>query len=75
MKGGARQAANLAAARRRMPHYQSPTRDDVQYADDSERMAHLVCGDYCTSCGVIVDEAGLHASDCVDVSRERRRSA
>jgi len=67
-----RAAANLAQARRKMPRYQAATRDDVAYAQDSARKAHVVLG-WCSSCGVYVTEDGLHARDCCDVPIERRR--
>jgi len=49
-------------------------RDDVTYAIESERMAHIIAGMFCPSCGTTVREDGLHSQDCIDVPPERRRS-
>ena len=51
-----------------------PMRDDVTYAIESERMAHIIAGMFCTSCGTTADAEGNHAADCIDVPRERRRT-
>lgn len=68
-----RAAANLAQARKRLPRYQGTTRSDLDYAADSVRMAHIVCGMFCHSCGVSVGADDLHSWDCPDVPKERRR--
>ncbi len=48
---------------------------DIEYAKDSVRMAHIVNGMWCPSCGVVVGTDDKHAPDCVDVPAERRRIA
>ncbi len=60
--------------KRRPPSSPRSIRDDEQYAKDSARMAHIVAGMFCPSCGVTVREDGLHSRDCIDVPRERRRA-
>ncbi len=59
---------------RRGPRFQPASRDDEQYAKDSTRMAHIVCGMYCPSCGVTIGTDDKHAVDCIDVPVERRRT-
>lgn len=49
-------------------------REEIQYAKDSERMAHIIAGMFCGSCGTTADAEGKHAPDCIDVPAERRRS-
>jgi hypothetical protein len=56
------------------PKSRASTRDDIQYAEDSERMAHVICGMFCPSCGVSVGADDKHAPDCPDVPKERRRT-
>jgi hypothetical protein len=48
------------------------SRWDEEYAKDSTRMAHVIAGMFCPSCGVVVGEDDMHASDCIDVPLERR---
>lgn len=76
MRGGPRQAANLAAARRRMPRASASPREDERHAAEMQARAErlAVTFGFAPCCGVHVREDGLHDFECPDVPPERRRA-